>query len=291
MSNTSKILLNKVTDEVVIELLQVVLPVLEAAGIDYFVVGAFARDVELLAKGHTDPPARKTKDLDLAVMVGSLEEYEALKETLAALPELEESATEPYRFIFREAYDIDFLPFGAIADERGRVELKAKKTFILDMPGFDAVQPFTETIETEEGLRLKVSSLAGVILLKLIAWQDRPQRSKDIQDIDYILKNFMTLHWEEISLEPDDLFEIYQDETTVFEQCVSARYIGRQMRLMLQIDARLKERITQLLQDNLEGLDMARLMSQENVEDSQRIIAALLDGVMDENNSQNDVSA
>lgn len=285
MSNTSKILLNKVTDEVVIELLRVVLPVLEAAGIDYFVVGAFARDVELLAKGHTDPPARKTKDIDLAVMVGSLEEYDALKASLATLPELEESATEPYCFIFRGAYEIDFLPFGSIADEKGRVELKAKKAFVLNMPGFDAVQPFAETIETEEGIQLKVSSLAGVVLLKLIAWQDRPQRHKDVHDIDYILKNFMNLHWDEISAEPDDLFEIYQDETTFFEQCVSARYIGRQMKLMLQNDARLKERITQLLRDNLDGLDMARLMSQENTEESQRIIGALLDGIKDESPS------
>ncbi|TAK38272.1 MAG: hypothetical protein EPO28_11375 [Saprospiraceae bacterium] len=57
--------MNKFTDEVVIELLRAVLPVLEAAGIDHFVVGAFAKDVELLARGHTDPPPQKTKDLDL----------------------------------------------------------------------------------------------------------------------------------------------------------------------------------------------------------------------------------
>ncbi|MEZ4960429.1 MAG: nucleotidyl transferase AbiEii/AbiGii toxin family protein [Saprospiraceae bacterium] len=281
MSNTSKILLNKVTDEVVIELLKAVLPVLEAAGIDYFVVGAFARDVELLAKGHSNPPARKTKDIDLAVLVGSIEEYEALKASLAALPELEESLAEPYRFIFRGAFEIDFLPFGSIADEKGRVELKAKKTFVLEMPGFDAVQPFAETIETEEGIKLKVSSLAGVVLLKLLAWQDRPERHKDIHDIDHILKSFMTLHWEKISAEPDDIFELYQAETAVFEQCVSARYIGRQMNLMLQNDAPLKERITQLLHKNLDGLAMARLMSPENMEESQRIIQALLDGMND----------
>ncbi len=284
MSNTSKILLNKVTDEVVIELLRAVLPVLEAAGIDYFVVGAFARDVELLAKGHTDPPARKTKDVDLAVMVGSLEEYEALKESLTALPDLEESATEPYRFIFRKAYDIDFLPFGTIADEKGRVELKAKKTFVLDMPGFDAVLPFAETVETEEGLHLKVSSLSGVVLLKLIAWQDRPQRLKDIHDIDHILKNFMTLHWDEISAEPDDLFGLYEHETTVYEQCVSARYVGRQMRNMLQNDVVLKGRLLKLLEEHSQDYGIALLMSLENVEDNLRIIKALLDGMKDKTN-------
>ena len=286
MSSTSKILLNKITDEVVIELLRAVLPVLEAAGIDYFVVGAFARDVELLAKGHTDPPPQKTKDLDLAVIVGSLEEYEAFKVLLEALPELEESPTEPYRFIFQKVYDIDFLPFGAITDERGRVDLMAKTTFIvpLEMPGFDVVHPFAEKIETEEGLKFKVSSLAGVVLLKLIAWQDKPEREKDILDIDYILKNFMTLHWNEISAEPDDLFGFYEHEEKVFELSVSARYVGRQMGIMLANDTDLQKRLLRLLQEQSQSSNMARLMSPAYIEDSQRIIKALYDGMNDKTN-------
>jgi predicted nucleotidyltransferase len=281
MSSTSRILLNKVADEVVIELLRQVLPVVEGAGIDYFMVGAFARDVELLAKGHPDPPARKTKDIDLAVMVGSLEEYGVLMTALANLPDMDKNANEPYRFTFRNAYEIDFLPFGSIADEMGRVELKAKKTFVLDIPGFDAVKPYAETIETEEGLRLKVSSLPGVVLLKLFAWQDRPEREKDIQDIDHIIKHFLPLHWEEISAEPDDLFGRYENETTIFEQCVSARFVGRQIGGMLSNHMALKNRLLRLLDEQSSGYGMARLMSPEFLENNQRIIRALFDGMND----------
>jgi predicted nucleotidyltransferase len=165
------------------------------------------------------------------------------------------------------------------------VELKAKKTFVLDMPGFDAVLPFAETVETEEGLHLKVSSLSGVVLLKLIAWQDRPQRLKDIHDIDHILKNFMTLHWDEISAEPDDLFGLYEHETTIFQQCVSARYVGRQMRNMLQNDVVLQRRLLKLLEEHSQNYGIALLMSLENVEDNLRIIKALLDGMNDKTNT------
>lgn len=56
--NYQPILLNKITDEVVIEMLNAIIPVFKVLKIEYFVVGAFARDVELLAKGHTDPPIR-----------------------------------------------------------------------------------------------------------------------------------------------------------------------------------------------------------------------------------------
>ena len=65
MSNTYQpILLNKITDEIVIEILNAVIPSLKSLEVEYFVVGAFARDVELLAKGYDETPARKTKDLD-----------------------------------------------------------------------------------------------------------------------------------------------------------------------------------------------------------------------------------
>jgi len=275
----SKILLSEITDEVVVKLLSAVIPALKTVGIDYFAVGAFARDITMRSKGHKSPPERKTKDIDLAVMVGFLDEYEKLKELISALPDFERDEEKPYRFIFQEAYDVDLLPFGEIANEKGQVELLAKNAFTLEMPGFDLVQPFAETVETEEGLTLNVSSLSGIVLLKLLAWQDKPEREKDIQDIAYILKNFMVLHWEEIAAE--GLLDFYADENKLFEQLVSARYVGRKMGIMLQGNADLRIRVQQLLEEESKKSGMARLMSQEFVEDNQRIITALLDGMND----------
>ena len=93
---------------------------------------------------------------------------------ISALPDFEPDEKLPYRFIFQKAYEVDFLPFGEIANEKGQVELLAKNAFTLNMPGFDLVRPFAETVETEEGLTLNVSSLSGIVLLKLLAWQDNP---------------------------------------------------------------------------------------------------------------------
>ncbi|MBK6997589.1 MAG: nucleotidyl transferase AbiEii/AbiGii toxin family protein [Lewinellaceae bacterium] len=232
----------------------------------------------MLAKGHTSPPERKTKDVDLAVMVGSLDEYEQLKEAISALPDFEQDEKLPYRFIFQKAYELDFLPFGEIANEKGQVELLGKNAFTLDMPGLDLVQPFAETIETEEGLTLNVSSLSGIVLLKLLAWQDDPGREKDIHDIAYILKTSCRcigrksprkIYWTSM-----------QTKKNLFEQLVSARYVGRQMGIMLQ-NTDLKKRVQQLLEEESKKSSMARLMPQEYVEDSQRIITALLVGMND----------
>lgn len=281
MSSTSKILLNKITDEIVIQMLRAIIPVLESLGINYFVVGAFARDLGLLTKEGQYLPVRKTRDIDIAVLTGSLEEYEILKAAVTALPEFEPSDNEPYRFLFRQAYEVDFLPFGEIVNEKGQVELKAKQTFILEMPGFDAAYLFAESIDTDEGITLKVSSLSGVVLLKLLAWQDRPEREKDIQDIDHILNNFYLLHVAEIIETGDDLLDIYENEVQIFNQLVSARYVGRQMGVMLESDPALRNRVQQLLRVQSDRFDMARLLTNSNIEESQRVIKAMLDGLND----------
>jgi predicted nucleotidyltransferase len=288
MSNTSKISLNQITDDAVIQMLKAVVPVLEMEGIDFFIVGAFARDVGLSIKGFNEPPARKTEDIDLAVMVGSNKEYESLKARIANLADFEPDEKEPYRFIFRKAWEVDFLPFGEIANEKDQVELKAKTTFTLDMPGFEEVAPFSQMIKTEEGIQFRVSSLPGVVLLKLLAWQDRPERLKDIYDIDYILKNFFDLHLEEIYTSEEDIPDIYESEIRYFSEMVSARYIGRKMREMLADAPGLLERLTGLLKKESEGMNMARLMSSaENIEDGQRLIEAIYLGMLDKKKEGN----
>lgn len=281
MSNTSKIFLNRVTDELVIEILKTIVPVLESNGIDYFIVGAFARDLGLSSRGFDELPARKTKDIDLAVMVGSVREYEALKAEIASLPDFERDEEEPYRFIFKKAYEVDFLPFGEIHNEKGQVEVKAKKTFTLDIPGFEEVEPWAESVETVEGITLKVSSLPGVILLKLFAWEDRPNRKKDIQDIDYILKNFYLLYLEEIINADGDILELCQDEK-YYDAAVSARYIGRKMSQMLAGSPALRTRLLNLLESQFEKYSMARLMDYPTLENSRQIIKAMFYGLLDE---------
>lgn len=56
MKSTSKILLNKITDETVISILRSIVPILNEFEVEYFIIGAFARDIQLFEKGHTTPP-------------------------------------------------------------------------------------------------------------------------------------------------------------------------------------------------------------------------------------------
>lgn len=284
MSNTYQpILLNKITDDVVIEILNAVIPSLKNLEVEYFVVGAFARDVELLAKGYDDPPSRKTKDLDLAVMLSDEKEFNDLKIALSKLDGFEIHTTEPIKLIYKNSYELDLLPFGEIVNEKGLVELKAKKTFTLDMPGFAEVYPSTNSITTDQGFELKVCSLPGVVLLKLIAWEDRNHRTKDIQDIEYIIRNLYLLEIEEIASTNGDLLDLLENEIN-YTESVTARYIGRVIGTMLKDSTALLNRVEHLLMRNIQDTDnsqMGRIMSFDTLEESLQIIEQIYLGIQD----------
>ena len=284
MNDTSKIFLNKVADDIVIDILKSLIPALSSARIEYFIVGAFARDIDLLVAGHPYPPSRKTKDLDLAVMMASEKDFEKMRAMIANLENFATDPKEPYRFIFKQNYEVDFIPFGDIANESGEVILQEHQAFVLNIPGFEEVASTVSSISTHEVGSLKTVSLAGVVFLKLLAWQDRPERTKDIQDIQYILKYFMFLNIEKISNEPDNILAIYSEENRLFDEMVAARYIGREINRMLVNSPKLRKRILELL--DIESSDaaksrMGRLMNNDNIEESVRLIRQLYLGVMD----------
>lgn len=284
-TNYQPILLNKITDNVVIEILNAVIPVLKELKIEYFVVGAFARDVELLAKGHTGPPARKTRDLDLAVMLSSEEEFDKLKEKLTELEKFEVHSTEPIKLTYDNRYELDLLPFGEIQNEKGEVKLKAKSTFTLNMPGFFEVYGAANSIKTDQEYELNVCSLPGVVLLKLIAWDDRNHRTKDIQDIEYIIRNLYLLDIEEIAEKEGDLLNLLEtEEEDIYTEAVTARYIGRKIGELLKNSIALQIRINQILIKNTQSTEnssMGKIMTFKTLEKSIKIITQLKFGIDD----------
>ena len=287
MSNTyHPILLNKITDEVVIEILNTIIPVFKELEIKYFVVGAFARDIALLSKGHDENPFRKTEDIDLAIMLSSAKEFNRLKQKLTQIDGFEAHPTEAIKFIFKDKYELDILPFGEIENEKGIVELKAKKAFSLNMPGFAEVFKSVHTIETDQDFELNVCSLSGIVLLKLIAWDDRKERTKDIQDIEYIIRNLYMLDIDEIVTTENDLLELLENENN-YTEAVTARYIGRKIGELAKDSNKVITRLTQILQQNIhdaENSPIGIIMSFDTLEESVNIIKQLYLGIQDKTN-------
>ena len=82
-------------DNVIAEELKEVLETLQDAfgglGINFFIIGAVARDIWYAESGRT---TRRTKDIDFAILAGNRDEYEAVKHNISGKKKDTRTATE-----------------------------------------------------------------------------------------------------------------------------------------------------------------------------------------------------
>lgn len=214
------------------EMLKAMETVFRKFDLDFFLVGAVARDIRLSA-GKEFTARRKTNDVDIAVLLDNEEQFYAIKDALIATGEFEESAIKAIKLIYKGAMEVDLLPFGEIENEDRELQLSKHALLVMDMCGFKEVYPFVDTITVSEGLSLNVCSLEGLVMLKLIANDDNPSRTKDINDIEHFLAVYFDLNQDEIFSDYMGVMDLYDTDINEFLQLVSARVIGRKMKEML----------------------------------------------------------
>jgi predicted nucleotidyltransferase len=104
-----------------------------------------------------------------------------------------------------------------------------------------------EQVYILEDKQFKVATLPGIFLLKLIAFDDRPEhRQNDPIDCISIIKNYFEIEQDIIYKEHNDLFG---DEKAL--EVISARVIGREMRKPLNNDSKLKDRTINILKNHI----------------------------------------
>ncbi|MCX6293305.1 MAG: hypothetical protein NT127_03275, partial [Sphingobacteriales bacterium] len=104
------------------------------------------------------------------------------------------------------------------------------------------------SVQIEEKI-VNVPPLAGMVILKLIAWSDRPEeRENDLSDILKIIAHYFTLKW-------DEILEIHYDtlDKEPFDQkTIAAEVLGRNARLYLDKSKAISERVLKVLETNLQ---------------------------------------
>ena len=216
--------------------------------VDYFLVGALARDIRLSAYKNYEAK-RKTEDADIAVLLDGEEQFYAIKEALIGTGHFKESSVKPIKLIYKKAIEIDLLPFGEIETKDRRLQLSRHVLLSMDMSGFKEVYPFAETLTVAEDLSLNGCSVEGLIILKLIANGDNPDRTKDITDIEHLLEVYFDLNSDEIYTEYLVVMELYNTGINEYLQLVSARVVGRKMKAILTGHADTTELIKSILAD------------------------------------------
>lgn len=248
-------------------------------GVDYYLIGALARDIWYQ---RSQINSRATRDVDFAVLVGSEQEYEAVKNHLIENKNYVPLRGNAYVLISPEKYQIDLLPFGEIASS-GSILLEGQGMTKISVAGMQEVyERGTEKVEFQTGNTFKAATIAGIALLKLIAYDDRPEaRQKDAKDIGNILLHYFDMHTEMIYENHLDLFADHDqiDSNQQWELTdIGAIVLGREMALIAQDNRALHERLVRILSGEIvadEQSQFIRLIAKDRGMEVQQVVASL----------------
>ncbi len=229
----------------VIEMLHEMENVFNKFGVEYYLVGAFARDVQFQTK-NPESFIRKTNDIDLAISISNENEYNAIIDALVATSSFTRDEKEIIKLHYKLGIEVDLIPFGEIEEHNREIKLKKPKAFTLEMPGFAETFPFKETIKLGD-LVLNTCPIDGLVMLKLISWNDK-HLSKDLDDIEKIIKAYFDWNADEIYANYFDVMEKYDtNEPYLYLLKVSAHIIGRKMKRLLEKSPELNARVIAIL--------------------------------------------
>ncbi len=209
-----------------------------------YLIGAQARHFHLAEKGIK--PSRGTMDIDFALMLPDMNIYEKLLDSL--LNKGFRKAAEPYRIIHDATNTVvDLLPFGEV-EEKGTVKFTDRKTE-LSVVGLKEVLNEPSRMKLDEETTVQVTPLEGIIILKLISFDEKPERTKDLDDIHDILIHYFEMNDNRFyEILPDCMDEFSETHFTLEAGAWLAGYdIGR---LLTAYDS-LKKYIVNILENEV----------------------------------------
>lgn len=193
--------------------------------IPFLVIGASARDL-FFEYAYDIVSPRKTHDLDFAIQVPNWEAFEQARKALIKRGFVETKAQ--HRLQKGEVYPIDIVPFGEIADENN-IAWPPDRDIQMNVLGFDEALSNAAllVINNNPKIEIPVAQPPGLILIKFIAWLDREQalRTKDAQDIKFILRSFESFPYIKGMLYQNDLLEKHDGDTYL----IGAELLGREV--------------------------------------------------------------
>jgi predicted nucleotidyltransferase len=259
------------------EVFEIIDEVMVKHKIPYYLIGASAVALELLKDGIK--PSRGTKDIDFAIMISSLNEFDELSNSL--IKKGFNKVKAPWTF-YSDNYNIvvDILPFGEI-EENDTIQFNERYSD-LHVLGFKEVLENPEKVQIEEKI-VGIPPLPGMIILKLVAWSDRPEeRENDLKDILLIIEHYFYFNYDEIVESYNDTFP----EEGFDQLIIAAEVLGRKSKVYLYKSESLSNLIFSILEKNLTN-ESESVIAKEwaiikncEIEYSMKILKAFQKGIM-----------
>lgn len=180
-------------DRLLHEVLELTHGCADRQSISVFIGGALARDI-LLHHVFGLNPGRATRDVDLGIYLASWELFQGFKDSLIAtgcfhavdhcMQRLHYGSQTGGVFV-----PLDLVPFGPIADTHEEISWPPEHDIIMNVSGFADAHRSAVTVDTGQGIEVKVCSLPSLSVLKLMAWNDRGMETdKDALDFSSLCR-------------------------------------------------------------------------------------------------------
>lgn len=230
----------------------------QSIGSDFYVIGATARDI-ILSGIHNQTPTRRTVDLDIAIAIKDWNQFEKISEELCEIEGFTKDNKQTQRFAFKNAYVVDIVPFGEIAKADNNIYWPPEEEFAMSVVGFTEVANNTLDVTIDNEFNLKVASLHGIFILKLVAFNDRKNKTnKDADDLAFIIENYLGINEERAALEHFDIYE--KDNFNIY--IAGATLLGRDIKSILGGNKEPMTSFIQILDEELKLEDTSPLVNQ-----------------------------
>jgi predicted nucleotidyltransferase len=162
-------------------------------GADWFLTGAMARDW-VFTLIHGIDTRRATRDADIGIALAGWGEYEQIRTHIIAEGEFEADRSL-HRLNHRQlrGFHLDLVPFGLLGGDEAEIAWPPEQDIVMNVIGFEDAFRSALTVIADVDLAVKVASPAGLMLMKLFAWQDRKYLSpagKDAHDIRLLMTRY-----------------------------------------------------------------------------------------------------
>lgn len=225
--------------------------------IHFYVIGATARDI--IMQIHNEKTGRTTFDLDIAIAISNWDEFKKIEEGIVNIDGFEKDKKQKHRFKYLNDFGLDLVPFGEVMKEDDKIFWPPDEEVAMSVLGFSEVNNNTQTVLIDDHVEIQVATLAGVFILKIVAWFDRNLiGNKDADDIGFIINNYHSINEERAIREHYDLYEAEEFDS----QVAGSRLLGRDIaNLLLHYEAT-KNKIAEIIKTELTRENESRLINQ-----------------------------
>jgi len=169
-------------------------------------------------------------DIDLGIRVSSWDQFDQLINKLELSRKFKKTKVKQ-RIIYKNTL-IDIVPFGSISNKNEKISWPPENKVVMSVIGFNEVyiNSTLARLQNSPMLEVKISTLPGLAILKLLAWNDNfPKRSRDAEDLLFIMMKYEYTEIED---------KLYKSELKLLEdedfdnQIAGIVLLGKEMRMI-----------------------------------------------------------